>query len=205
VCKTELDGCKFFFQDHTTDPHYRWGWGRIRRNGSEFVRVGQEHLKMRTGIFLDVFPLDNVPDFAPARGLFTLRCFLYRKLLYSEVGRVSAKKGWARVVYWILSKVPVAWVFRQLDRLQAHNASDTKYTRILTFPTPKGRPFGYLRCWYVELAEIAFEGQAFCGIEDFDGYLTYKFGNYMIEPPETQRHWHPVVSFKLPEGDNVCI
>ena len=66
VCVSELNTSRFFFQDDTTDLHYRWGWGRLRRIDSEFVRVGQEHLKMRTGIFLDVFPMDGVPDFPPS-------------------------------------------------------------------------------------------------------------------------------------------
>ena len=46
ACERDLDKTRFFFQDHTTDAHYRWGYGRIIRKNSEFVRVGQEHVKM---------------------------------------------------------------------------------------------------------------------------------------------------------------
>ncbi len=63
ACKTDLDASRFYFQDDTTEPEYRRGFGRLRRLHSEFVRCGQEHLKMRTGIFLDIFPRDNIPDF----------------------------------------------------------------------------------------------------------------------------------------------
>ena len=84
ACKSDLNKANFFFQDNTTDPHYRWGYGRIRRKNSEFVRVGQEHMKMRTGIFLDIFPLDGVPISTPLRGIHNFCCFLLRKLLYAE-------------------------------------------------------------------------------------------------------------------------
>ena len=69
ACRRDLDLERFFFQDHTTDPEYRWAYGRIRRNDSEFVRLGQEHMKMRTGIFMDIFPMDATPDLPPRRPL----------------------------------------------------------------------------------------------------------------------------------------
>ena len=200
ACKTELDVDKFFFQDNTTDPHYPWGYGRLRRLGSDFVRVGQEHLKMKTGIFLDVFPLDSVPDFPPLRGLFTAYCFLLRKILYSRVGAVSEKNKTKRFFYCLLRNIPSVWVFKQLSRLHCYGRGrNTKYVRILTFPTPKGRPYGYLRKWYVNLSSIEFEGRAFPCAKDWDEYLTYKFGDYMTLPPPEQRHWHPVSKFNLPE------
>lgn len=29
-----------YFQDHETDPEYRWGYGKLRRTGTKYVRVG---------------------------------------------------------------------------------------------------------------------------------------------------------------------
>jgi len=201
ACKTELTTDKFFFQDNTTDPYYPWGYGRLRRLGSEFVRVGQEHLKMRTGIFIDVFPIDNAPDFPPVRGLFTAYCFLLRKILYSRVGAVSEKNNAKRAIYRLLRSISLGWVFKRLDRLHGYGRGrNAKYARILTFPTPKGRPYGYLRKWYIDVSTIEFEGKAFSCVRDWDEYLTYKFGDYRTLPPPEQRHWHPVSQFGLPGG-----
>ena len=201
VCKTELNMDKLFFQDNTTDPYYPWGYGRLRRLGSEFVRVGQEHLKMRTGIFIDVFPIDNVPDFPPARGLFTAYCFLLRKILYSRVGAISEKNIAKRELYRLLQNISLGWVFKRLDRIHdSGRGKNTKYARILTFPTPKGRPYGYLRKWYTDVSTIEFEGRTFSCVRDWDEYLTYKFGDYRTLPPPEQRHWHPVSRFSLPNA-----
>ena len=30
-----------FFQDHTTDPEYRWGYAKLRRTGTKYIREGQ--------------------------------------------------------------------------------------------------------------------------------------------------------------------
>ena len=50
--KDEMNPNICFFQDHDTDHEYRWGYGKLRRTGSTYVRVGQEHLKCKTGILL---------------------------------------------------------------------------------------------------------------------------------------------------------
>ena len=44
ACKKELDTERFFLQDYRTDPNYRWGYAKLRRKGTEFVRLGQEHM-----------------------------------------------------------------------------------------------------------------------------------------------------------------
>ena len=53
--KDEMNPNICFFQDHDTDPEYRWEYGKLRRTGSTYIRVGQEHLKCKTGILLMCF------------------------------------------------------------------------------------------------------------------------------------------------------
>jgi lipopolysaccharide cholinephosphotransferase len=172
VCETELDAERLFFQDHTTDPHYRWGYGRLRRKNSEFVRVGQEHMKMRTGIFLDVFPLDSVPNNAALRGLMNFCCFLLRKTLYAESGKLAAETAPSRLLYSAVSRIPRGFAFALLDRIaKAGMKHNTPYVRILTFPTSKGRKYAYLRKWYEDLEDIEFENSMFPGARDYDEYL----------------------------------
>ncbi len=62
VCKKELDSEKYFFQNHDTDPEYRWGYAKVLKNGTSFVRYGQEHLKMRRGVYVEIFPMDGIPE-----------------------------------------------------------------------------------------------------------------------------------------------
>lgn len=57
----EADRSNYFLQTWKTDPHYRWNYGKIRRLGTEHIRTGQEHMKYRTGISIDIFPYDYLP------------------------------------------------------------------------------------------------------------------------------------------------
>ncbi len=59
ACKRDLDKKKFFLQDYRTDEHYRWGYAKMRRNDSAFIREGQEHMKYHNGICIDLFILYN--------------------------------------------------------------------------------------------------------------------------------------------------
>jgi lipopolysaccharide cholinephosphotransferase len=198
ACERDLDASRFFFQDHTTDPHYRWGYGRIRRKNSEFIRVGQEHMRMRTGIFLDVFPLDCVPENKLCRGAHNFYCFILRKLLYAQTGTKTGTNAILRALYRVLACVPVDFAFHRLEHLSsAHEGS--ALVRILTFPLPAKRRYGMKREWFEELADISFEGRLFPGTKDVNGFLTYYYGNYMTLPPEDQRRHHSVSRFRLPD------
>jgi lipopolysaccharide cholinephosphotransferase len=135
------------------------------------------------GIFIDVFPLDFVPEFAPLRGLHCLACFVIRKTL------------WFGVKNKLIAKIPLSFIFFFHSILT--KAKPTNLVRILTFPTPRCRIYAYYAKWYIELAEIEFAGYKFPCPKDGDEYLTFKFGNYMELPPQSERKTHPVSKFKL--------
>lgn len=99
----ELNPDICFFQDSDTDKYYRWGYAKLRRTGTEFIRSGQEHLKCKTGVFIDIFPLDDIPKFLPFQMLQDFYCYCLRKIAWSEVGKVQ-KKGFKKVWFKLLSK-----------------------------------------------------------------------------------------------------
>jgi len=184
ACQKELNTKNFYFQDHKLTKGYRWGYGKLRRKDSLFLREGQEHLPYEQGIFIDVFPLDSVPEFAPLRGLHSFFCFIIRKTL------------WFGVKNKLISKIPLPFIFFFHNILT--KIKPTALVRTLTFPTVKGRMFAYKAKWYKELAEIEFAGNKFPCPKHWEEYLKFKFGNYMELPPQSERKTHPVSKFALP-------
>lgn len=198
ACEKELDHTRFFFQTHSNTPGYRWGYGKVRRVGTEFVRKGQEHMPYPTGVFIDIFPLDNVPDNLFVRRIHNIVCTVIRKILWSTVGRKTDSNTIIRGVYHLLSLFPRNFIFFLYDNLmRTSNKKDTQLVRILTFPTPNNGYFGYYRKWYVELKEIEFEGYNFPAPIDYDEYLTFKFGNYHELPPIEQRQGHAATRYNF--------
>ncbi|MBQ8697864.1 MAG: LicD family protein [Schwartzia sp.] len=197
ACETELDTSRFYFQDHRNTPGYRWGYGKLRRKGTLFVREHQEHMPYEQGIFIDIFPLDNVPDNYFLRCWHNFHCFCIRKALWSEVGKIADKNALKRILYRLMSRIPLSSIFFHYEKFAKQgNAIPSKMVRILTFPTPNDA-YGYKKVWYENSKDILFEGKVFQGIKDDDAYLSFKFGDYMLLPPHKDRKVHPVSRLKL--------
>lgn len=151
----------------------------------------------KQGIFIDIFPLDGVPNNHFLRAVKNFQCFCVRKILWSEVGKIAEKDYWKRICFKWMSMIPEDKIWRYYHRMVSQaNRKDTKMVRILMFPTPN-HEYGYYRKWYEKSEEILFEGKTFWGIGDYDSYLSFKFGNYMELPPVSMRKVHPVSSLKV--------
>lgn len=197
ACKTELDKSRFIFQDHRNTKGYRWGYGKLRRKNTLFLREYQEHMPYMQGVFIDIFPLDGVPDNYFLRGAKNFECFCVRKILWSKVGKAAERNFWRRQIYKILDKIPEKNIFHYYHgMIFSANRKKTRMVRILMFPTPNSE-YGYYRNWYENSADTEFEGKVLRGIKDYDSYLTFKFGDYMQLPPESERKVHPVSKIRL--------
>jgi len=191
ACEAELDTSRFYFQDHRNTPGYRWGYGKLRRKGTEFVRLGQEHMPYEQGIFIDIFPYDYVPESTLLRQFHCFKCFLFRKVFWSPVG-LRTTRGFVRLVYAALKKIPAQSLYSSFQRfIVKSNKCESGWIRILTFPTPTW-DHGYKRKWADKTSEYMFEGVNFLGPTEYDEYMTFKFGDYMTLPPENERKTHPI-------------
>lgn len=196
ACEIHLNHEEFYFQDHRNTTGYRWGYGKLRKKNTLFLREFQEHMPYEQGIFLDVFPLDYVPEGELGKQIHKFQCFCVRKVLWSEVGRFAHPVKWKRAWFSFLNRFYGDRIFKIYDKLVARSQKETKWVKCLTFPAPTGK-FGYLAEWYENSAPILFEGVEVSGIADFDGYLSFKFGDYMSLPPKEEQKTHPVTDIKL--------
>lgn len=194
----ELDSSICYFQDHDTDSNYRWGYGKLRRTDTEYVRVGQEHLKCKTGIFVDVFPMDDIPKCVAGQIFQDIHCCILRKILWSEVAKKNTK-GLLKMWYSGLSKIPMSVSFKGYNRYARKSRNSTpNRVRCLSFPAtgtlyrknPISQRYGMPKVWFMEREEYEFEGHYFFSSKDYDTVLTYIYGDYMQLPPEDKRDPH---------------
>lgn len=188
VCNTELDTERFFLQTYDTDPGYRWGYGKLLKNNTVFLRTGQDMLHMKRGIMIDLFPCDNLPEKTIEKNIYNLISFFTRKLSYSPVGANSEKNIIKRIGYKILKGLPKEYVNKQFDYLAYKKKNEcTSKVRINGWG-PKQESIGYDRKWMEERVELEFEGHYFFAPKDYHGFLTYMFGeDYMTPPPKNEQ------------------
>lgn len=189
VCRNELDATKYYFQDDRNTAEYRWGYGKLRRKNTLFLRENQEYLKFGQEIFIDIFPLDYAPDNMFLRKMHMCHCFIIRKFLWSPVGAISEKNSIKRMLYIVMSKVPKKVIFKHYYRyIKTRRISNT--VRLNLFPTRK--PYGFPIDYFEKLIDFEFEGEKFPGTQYYDDYLRIKYGDYMKLPSPEKRKIHPV-------------
>ena len=197
ACARDLNTEKYIFQDHRNTPGYRWGYGKIRRKDTLFLREYQEHMPYHQGIFVDVFPLDAVPENRIRRSLKNAECFCVRKLLWARVGKYAAHHPLQKQLYRLLDRIPEEKILHCYDgMIRRAGKLNSSMVRILMFPAPN-REYMYLKRWYTDPKEILFEGYSFPGVRDADGYLSFKFGDYMRLPDPEERKTHPVTEIRV--------
>ena len=189
ACKKDLDTDRFFLQEYRTDPYYRWGYAKLRRKGTEYIREGQEHMKYRTGICIDLFVADNVPDNQFLRKCYYTLNFCIRKVLYSELGKKAADSALMRKWYELLYLIPRDWMFKLRNQFAALcNLHRTELVSHLMYQYPERCKYGLPAACFDDYIQIEFEGMKFSALKKYDLYLTGAYGDYMTMPPVEERH-----------------
>ena len=187
ACQRDLDKEKFFFQDFRTDPGYRWGYGKMRHLGTEYIKKGQEHLKQKTGVCIDIFDMQNLPNALKERRSFQRKMFCIRKILYSEVGKRTENNIFLRIWYSLLSLIPVGIVHKiRLKIIEPYRFVKTNDVSCEMFPN-KNAPNGYSSKMFDDYVELEFEGRKFMSTKEWDYYLSKQYGDYMKLPPKDKR------------------
>jgi len=187
VCQEELNS-DYFLQTYRTDPGYRWGYARILKNGTVYKRKGQHKMTARNGVFIDIFPDDNLPEGCFSNKICTCISWLCRKLLYSEVGALNRKKFISWLGFSFLNLFPKEWGHKGMEYLaKRYQGTDTARVRCFAWGS-EAEALGILKKWHTETENIRFEGLTVPAPKDRNGFLMHFFGeDYMTPPPEDKR------------------
>ena len=205
-----IDHDRFFFQHTGNDMGYRWVYGKLRRKGTAYVRTGQSVIRQKTGLCIDVFPLDEgYEDWW--QSIVNGGCYFCRKILWSPVGaRQSASFG-KRLLFRTLSLVPRNWALACHRRLavRAADLPDKTGPRYIMFHSEgdfSGKRYRYERAWFDGTVEMEFEGCKFLAPRGYDGVLRVNYeDSYMEIPPPQDRHGHVYAErIRFSDGEELC-
>jgi len=197
-CKIDLKS-NYFLQYYDSDEKAILQFAKIRKNNTIFTNMTYQDTGMHNGIYIDVFPLDNVkPDSFKGNlqpKLFNLSYIISSSRMKNRA--IHAKNRVNRTIrlmfYYILKIVPKKSIDKLIQKtLCMFENENTEYVNHLTNGVSKQRLEKYLRkkntFYNIEYAE--FEGHMFPIPENYHDVLTRNFGNYMKLPPEEKRYTH---------------
>lgn len=173
-----------------TDPTYPLPFAKIQDASTTLVE--RAHLRYLGGIYVDVFPLDGVPDGMLARRWHFARYEFYKRAIYL-VHRDPYKHGHG----------PSSWLpllVRKLYTLTELQRKISKLMKKYDFDVSEhvadfddGLHGAMPRTWIGEASNISFEGCNVKTIAHPELYLKRKYGDYMTIPPaskQRQHHFH---------------
>ena len=187
---------EYILQNKENSPNFWQSFSKIRKDHTTFLQEQREAGQYHTGIFLDIFPLDRMPNGKLNRMLFKWHCMKYQLLTR---GFVPPKAG---VVVRLGSSLILAFIpkhhrekVRQnaLKKITRYNGQKELEVAAIETMASLRKPFASdMLDTYIDLP---FEDGKFMCFAGWDDHLRRKFGDYMQLPPEDERAWrhHPVI------------
>lgn len=186
----------YILQNKENTPNFTQSFTKIRKDHTTFLQDTDERGRYHTGIFIDIFPIDRIPDGKLKRYLFYWNCMRYqlltREFVPQQYGRI--KKVVSQV---ILSIIPNGKRMQERERLLAKIVSNDYLHELETvgIETVNSMHISFPSDMLDSYTTIQFEDSQFMCFTNWDDHLHCKYGNYMSLPPEEERVWkhHPIL------------
>ena len=210
LAKKGVFSTPYFFQNPNTDIGFPKGYCRLRNSDTTEIPIMDVYEKCNHGVFIDIFPLDNIPD----------NVLLYKKQLgkmkkirsimnaysryHSGVGAMGGS-GKEKIAYSLISvlfklnilKMPT--LYDKYDKI-ASKFSDISTKRVGTIAgTFDNERFIFdSKLWDAKTILIPFEDIKVPIPESYDEILKNSYGNYMTPKREKTNHGETFFSVAVP-------
>jgi len=197
ISKNEF-GKDYFLQTCKTNKKCSFQYAKLRKSGTYFGEEKFEHLSFHKGIFMDIFPLDYIPENK-----------LLQKLLFKTYGLFSGlisskdksdeylfrdRKGIVAVILKCLRFLMPKFLLQAMRTLTTKLSNSISNKKLLaSFSGFHGYPKEISPAhWWAEGTDVEFEGKAVKAPKGYKTLLTHMFGDFMELPPENERVNHNV-------------
>lgn len=188
-----------------TDNEYPLPFAKIQDSSTTLIE--RVHLRYLGGIYLDVFPLDGMPQNKIKCRWHFIKYQWYKKMLYF-VHRDPYRHGHG-ISCWLPLLCRKMYTMPQLQQKLRDLQKQWNYDDCeLIVDHDDGLKGIMSKSILGKPTNINFEGKEVMGVEDADKYLSQKYGDYMTIPPgpkQRQHNFHLLdleKSYKLYEVDN---
>lgn len=190
----------YLYRNFKNDTNLKICFSRVENSSVQVKDTSARILEIRNA-WIDIFPLDGVPNNRLLRVLYKYK-LLYLRLMvqYSQFSRIVNQNLPNRKIHErILIRIGGIFPFEKIICTRKYmNKLDTELQR---YSNSSDYYMNFLGIYkfssvmkkeeiYQEGAEYEFEGHLFRGPKDFDKYLTQIYGNYMKLPPIEHRNKH---------------
>ena len=186
----------YILQNKENTLAYWQSFSKIRKDHTTFLQEEREAGKYHTGVFLDVFPLDRMPNGKLNRMLYKWHCMKYqlltREFVPPKVGKVMR---FGSAVILACTPKCCRETVRQNTLKKITRFNDRHDLEIAAIETMASLRKPFASDMLDEYVDLPFEDGEFMCFAGWHDHLRRKFGDYMQLPPEEERAWrhHPII------------
>ena len=189
ICKNELDPEKYFVQTEYTEPYYAFAFGKIQLKDTCILEDFSKNVPIQHGIFIDIFPYDNIPDNSVKRTFFLLINQILKNLLWIKCGYGEEihKKQFSYKFLSVIAYMFSVEKLKEIRRNLLNQYNNIRTDKCISSDYPKERLDNR---WFANLVKYKFEDAEFFGFKDCDNYLKCLYGDFMKIPSKSERVTH---------------
>lgn len=187
----------YILQNKDNTPNFAYSFSKIRKDHTTFIQYDFEKGAYHTGIFIDIFPVDRIPDGKMKRMWFMWTCLryqLYTREMVPPKGNFILRTGTNFLLKINSNKAKRGRKREKLLKNITKYSEDSALNMICIETTESLQQI----CppdLMDDIINLEFEGRQFCSTRKYDEWLKLQFGDYMQLPPLEERGWthHPIV------------
>lgn len=181
----------YFIQYYKTEKNYIRGHAQIRNSETTAI-LENENDCFNKGIFVDIFPLDNVPDNNLIKNIFLKNIILKKRIIM--IKKSKSNKNLKDMIKGIIKRRfnLEKLIYKYEKYIQKYNNKKTKQSGAIGYLPYE---FKYDNSWFENYIELPFEYLNVKCIKDYDKLLTRQYGNYMEIPKDKNGNKHGNILF----------
>ncbi|WP_416995952.1 LicD family protein [Alistipes putredinis] len=182
----------FCLQTSNTEENYPFNFVKMRLVGTFVEESYGKGILSEQGIYIDIFPFDDVPDDLADRRRMYRNYYIIRNILLLKCGFPAGARKAILKVFGKLASMMMSREFLKRKKTEILKAGT--YVDSACLVAADGF-YGLdketiQRTWIEKIEVYRFEDREFPGPANYDDYLKHMYGDYMSFPSESERNHH---------------
>ena len=181
-----------FLQNYHTEPEFPHIYSKLRNSNTTFIETNSANLRINHGVYIDIFQLDGYPERNYTRKFMEYKKRLLTILCYSNLSHDKASNRMKRL-YFLVDLVGLNRKTRFFVSKSDHYLSQWPVSKSQIWCNHgnwQGKTEYADRDQYGKGTDAVFEGIKVRIPENYDAYLTQKYGNWRTDLPESEKQGH---------------
>ncbi len=171
--------------------NYQYPFAKVIDN-TTFVQEVTMKEKYKTSVWIDIFPLDNIPDSPREAEAFLKKAKKMSKYYFYTIERKYSGQDLVGIIKFNTIRLfltPIYTIINQKQRInhfaQRYSSQNTK--RFTELIANNYAEFSIRDNSFLAQTEIEFENKMYTTFANYDKFLNNYYGDYMVLPPEEER------------------